>query len=564
MTKFNKSLLTAAVVGALALPSLASAAELAYPAGKQITFAKDLIVNNDTTIYVPRDLVFTAEAPADTNNIATVTDTAKEVRFKVTLTNGAKFDSTADAETLVKGFIVGTQLGGDGASLVGTAAGGLLVGTPYYSASGQELNFTIAVPLAPGTTGVIGAGGANDYSLKLNSMQITNLVTGLFDGSSIGAEITAQNQAGQQILASKATIARSVWGLTYADRAQNVLFANAKIDVVSGGTGSSAFNRKTRFSPTGLVGGAGVAGAANTVWSPGGVTIDVATAAKTGAAAAGAGDYINNYSAIAAAPMYNVVTTSEINVKVKGTNLSAFANLTTPAGTQRNTWLSTNTDCSTQDVVGAAVVIAGDTITYSIDGNSALVTNTIGKASAAGPSPLNLSVCLRANSTREMVAQSLSGEVSVDYDLPTQRVNPPAGTFTLKPLRQNGTEVVFQNVNPAGNATAQSFLRLTNNNAFACPVVIDAKDDAGKHSGDINLSLAAHQSKQLNSEVLEGNATSAGVTGKFGDGTGKWYVRVLAECDNFVASALNRHQDGVVTDLTPQKGDTWLTPDQKL
>ena len=562
MTKFNKSLLTAAVVGALALPSVASAAKLAYTTGTQITFAKDLIVNDNTTIYTPHEFRLAAEG-TDLANIQTVNATApasREVRFKVTLTHGAKFDSTASARDVVLGtltgkpFLLGTQL----APATNTPiTGAMLVGTPYYSASGQELNFTVLAQANGSVPGVAG-----EYAIQLNSLQVTGLVAGLYDASALSAEITAQNNVGQQILAARAVIARSADGLEYDDLA-SAFNANTKIDVVGGGSGASAYNRKTRFSPTGAVGGAATAaGTLARVWSPGGVVISVAEALKIGATTTSGQDFVNNYSAIAANPFFNVVSTSKITVEVKGTNLTAFANSTGAGGaTVKNSWLSTNSNCSSPDVTGNNVVVNGDTISYSIAGNSGLVTNTIG---AAVPQPLNLYVCLQANGAREMVAQQLSGSVSVDYDLPTQRRNPPAGSFALKPLVQNGTEVVFQNVNPAGNATAQSFLRLTNNNAFACPVVIDAKDDAGKHAGDINLTLAAHQSKQLNSEVLEGNATAAGVTGKFGDGTGKWYVRVLAECDNFVASALNRHQDGVVTDLTPQRGETWLTPDQKL
>jgi len=62
MTKFNKNLLAAAVVGALALPGMVSAASLTYPNGKQITFAKDLIVNNGTTLYTPADLTLAGDA----------------------------------------------------------------------------------------------------------------------------------------------------------------------------------------------------------------------------------------------------------------------------------------------------------------------------------------------------------------------------------------------------------------------------------------------------------------------------------------------------------------------
>lgn len=138
MKKFNKSLLTAAVVGALALPALASAASLAYPTGKQIWFAKDLIVNNGTTINTPSELTLSATID-DATRIATVA--SDNVTVKVTLTNGAKFDATADAKTLVENFKIGSELGGTGA-IIGAA----LVGTPYYSASGQELNFTFTAP----------------------------------------------------------------------------------------------------------------------------------------------------------------------------------------------------------------------------------------------------------------------------------------------------------------------------------------------------------------------------------------------------------------------------------
>lgn len=556
MTKFNKNLLTAAVVGALALPSIASAASLSYNGAKQITFAKDLIVNNDTTIYVPRDLALRSSS-TDAANIATVTAVNNQVRFKVTLTNGAKFDATADATTLVNGFIVGTELGGTGAAAIGAPGGGTLVGTPYYSASGQELNFTIAVP-GPG----IELGGAGDYALLLNSMQITNLVQGLGTGSSIGAEITAQNQAGQQILASSATIARSVWGLTFDSLPQGAGFGNYKIDVVEG----SDFNRKTRFSPTGAVGGA-EGFAANDLWSPGGVSIDVASARLTDNSGP---TYVNNYSAVAANPQYNVVATSVFTIQVKGSNLNAFKRQLSGGGAVLSeAYLDTSSSCTgaiqIHNTTNTPVSLnaAGDTITFTVPGNNAVVTNTIGAAPTAGP--LDLYVCLVSGTDVEMVAQPLAGTVSVDYKLPTQRVNPPAGTFELAPLQQNGTQIVFQNVNPAGGSTAQSFLRLTNNNGFACPVVIDAKDDAGRHSGEIKLSLDAHKSVQLNSEVLEGNASQTGITGKFGDGTGKWYVRVLAECDFFTASALNRNaQSGTVTDLTPQVNDAWLTPPTKL
>ena len=561
MTKFNKSLLTAAVVGALALPSIASAATLSYNGAKQITFAKDLIVNNGTTINTPNSLRLAGEATSDAQRLASVAANTN-VTFKVTLTNQAKFDSTADATTLVEGFFVGTQLGASAARKAGSfvetvpnpnydsnqpidpvtnpqtideTRPSLIVGTPYYSASGQELNFTIKAP---------GAGNAgNGYALELNSKQITNLETGLLTDGTISAEITAQNSNGTQILAARAEIAKSAPGLVF-DANTNT----ASVVYIEASAGSN-YAGKTRFSSSRTPGGS------ITTWANvGAITVDVNRVAPTGG---GSVTPVNNYSAVANNPQYNVVGTAVFDIEVTGANLSAF----NYAG---GIFLSNSSTCSTTGAANGSVSTDYSKATWSLSANHGLLTNV----SAANPTVSTLHVCVAGN-TVPMVAQPLNGKIGVNYNLPTQRVNPDPKTFALASLKTNGSDLVFQNVNPAGNATAQSFIRMTNNNAVDCPVVIDAKDDAGKHSGEVKFTLGAHQSKQLNSEHLEGRLAASGVTGSFGDGTGKWYVRIQAECTNFKASALNRHQDGVVTNLTPEKDSEgtiaeWLTPSVRL
>ncbi|WP_374013071.1 hypothetical protein [Pseudoxanthomonas koreensis] len=531
MTKFNKSLLTAAVVGALALPAVASAADLSYVAGKQISFAKDLIVNDGTTIYTANGLRLTAEGP-DAVRLGTVA--GDDVTVKVTLTNGARFDTTADAPTLVAGFLEGVQTGG---APVALGAGPTIVGTPYYSTSGQELNFTYTASGA----GVLGAAG--DYFLELNSLQITNLVQGLFNGSSVGAEITVQNSLGQQILASSATIATSKWGLAVSsDPTQGDTAAT--IDV-----GSSP--RKTLFSSTG---GVGVADA--TLFNAGELTVDIATAVPIGG---GAETYINNYSAVAATPQYNIVATADITVTVTGTDLSAFDG--------GHVWLDQAAGCASG--VDLAGTVSGDTATFTSNASDPLWASVTG----APPGPSSVYVCFEAHDDVELVAQELAGSVSVAYNLPTQRVDPPAAAFALLPLRLNGTTLYFQNVNPGDNPTAQSFLRLTNNNSQICPVTIDAKDDAGLLSDEVNLVLQPHASAQLNTTFLDsgsypaGLVANTGATGALGDGSGKWFVRVTAECSNFWGSALNRNNEtGTVTNLTHDEGvgNHWLTPGTKL
>jgi len=529
MTKFNKSLLTAAVVGALAIPSIASAAKYQYVAGQQITYAKDLFVDDTKSIDSPNGLRLIAEASDNNANRITNIAAGEVLTVKVTLGQGAIFDSTYPADTLVQLFLEGTQTGGAGAAIA------YIPGTANYN--GNELNFQYT------TTGAGNvAAGAGDYFLQLNSAKIKNLIGGLFTGSSITSQITVQNGAGQQVLAGNVVYAESKWGLAVSSD-PTLGNVNTTIDV-------GADPRKTFFASTGVVGQDDQA-----FFNAGQLTLDIAKAIQTQGAAPGT--YVNNYSATATLPNYNVVSTADIIVKVTGSDLTAF-------GSGR-VWLDMNPGCTkaagnfTPGVIGTGVNAGVATFT------SAANSNLWQNVTNAPPSASSVYVCFGANHAAEMQAQNLAGTLEVDYKLAQQRVNPPVFTFDLLPLRLNGTTMIFQNVNPAGNPTAQSFLRLTNNTAQICPITIDAKDDAGKHSGEVKLTLAPHGSKQINSEVLEGAATAAGVTGGFGDGTGKWYVRVTAECADLQASALNRHQDGVVTDLTPEKGvDAWLTPTTKL
>ena len=532
MTKFNKSLLTTAVVAALALPGLASAADLSYVAGKQITYAKDLIVNNGTTIYTPNGLRLAAES-ADATRISTVNTTApntRNVTVKVTLTDGAKFDTTADAQTLVAGFTVGTELGGTGAVI---GLGGL-VGTPYYSTSGQELNFTFTAP-GDGVDSV--AAGA--YAIELNSMQVTNLMQGLRDSSKIGVEITAQNSVGQQILASKADLAYSQWGLTVTAVASPE--TTKKIDVGSTNADGSP-DPKTWFAADGTVGGSGTNGAAagSAYFNLGAVKVDITKAPTTGG---GAPTYINNYSAVAVNPQYNVVGTADFKLALTAAGFGSYAG---------RVKFASDTACSV-NVTGTSASAGNDTVNATLSANSPLLVNVTNPS----PSASTLYVCAQANGVDELAkVDEVNASVGVDYKLVTQRVNPDPTTVKFGAIGFNGTELIFQNVNPAGNPTAQSFLRLTNNNNTTCAVEIDGKDDNGKYvAAPVKMVLPKHSSMQVNSDDLENGNAAKNITGGFtAPSKGKWYVRITAQCTNFKASALNRNaQTGTVTNLTPEK-----------
>lgn len=537
MKKFNKGTIALAIAGALALPQMAMAADMVYGSSQQITFAKDLIVNDGTTIYAPSGLVLRAQA-ADAAKMATIAPN-NVLQAKITLSNGAKFDSSAPATALVAQFLEGTETGGAPAAL------NVVPGSVYYSASGSELNFQYTATAA-------GTDQANPaYTLQINGLQITNLVEALKIGNQLQAEITIQNNStgGQQILAASATIARTVWG-EYAKVVANPDAAK-RIDVA--GCDAPPFGRLTRFAPFGDVGGACVAGApANQVFNAGVVEVGITKAKETDGAT---DSFVNNFNATAANPEYNLVGTGNITVTVSGSNFANFTN--------SRTWLDQSATCSRTPgfFIDGVVNSANNQAVYN-----GLVTHNLYSGLTQNPpaSPVTMSVCFAASNQNELVPQALSGKLEFFHNLPTQRVNPPA--FTLSPLTAlelNGAQLVFQNVNPAGNPTAQSFMRITNNNNAICPVTIDAKDDAGRYSGKVRTTLPAHQSYQFNIDTLESGSDSRISSGSLGNGTGKWYLRITAECSNFKASALNRNaQSGTVTDLTPEKGAgiEWLTP----
>jgi len=542
MTKFNKRVLALAIAGAVALPGAAFAAELEFNGNKQITFARDLIVNDGTTIQTPRDLRFIAQT-SDSANLTTVAALAagRNVTVKVTLTNGARFDTTAVASTLVNGFILGSQFGGDGTTTLGAGGNGTIVGTPFYSTSGQELNFTFTAP-----ADAVAAFAATDFAVELNSFAITNLVQSLGNLGSIDAEITAQNQVGQQILAARTEVANSAWGITA--EAVDSPTPDKRIDVANCPAATPAIANRTRFSANGDVGDGCTNGAAQQLFNVGGVTLDITRTDNVGSAAAG-DSYINNFNAVAASPQYNVVGTAAWTLTITGSNLAAFRT--------GDLFLSSSAACASADLAPAntAFNATNTTVTATIPALNALVANL----AAASPSPETLYICLQANDGDVMLPQNLSASIGIDYDLPTQRVNPEPFGFDLERLQLNGTTITFQNVNPGGNTRAQSFIRLTNHNSFACPISIDAKDDNGVYTADSNdvitYTIPAQGSWTINSENLE-NGGLAGTTGAFGDGAGRWYVRVTAQCANVVGSALNRNLDtGVVTNLTTERNN---------
>jgi len=559
MKSLNKSLLAAAVVGAIALPSLVSAATFNYTNGTQITLARDLIATNGNIMVLPTSL--TLEGDRDSVQEATNIEgtdgilTNNQIRVRVALVGGAQFSSTPTAEALAAQFVRGNQAGGGGP--IGDIATGDLVSAGFTN-NNTELTFVFEAA----SPGILGTNALPEIFLTLPALRVTNLVSqlGAANGSVVASVDVYNVTRNRTILSATNTIVRSIWGEVI--NSLNLSDAPAAYDdgVLTPGDKAldvaSQPNRKTRYAPNGRVGDSNPNRAAAQYFNAGAFEMDIAKANPIGVSTPA---YINHANA---PTQYNLISSppAQIVVRVQGDNLSPWA--TIPAGI----WITNSATCGRATADNSVSLNVNTTTnvasTAPIPATHPLFVNLTNTVPAA---TLPIHVCLGSDSTTELLPQpNLRGSVEVTYQLPDLRQNPPVLPFRLAPLLQNGAVVYFQNVNPAGNTTAESFLRVTNHNTFDCPIYIDAKDDLGRHSGEVRLTLEPHASEQLNINVLEsGNDPRFAANGGFGDGAGKWYVRVSADCSNFTASALNRNSTtGVVTDLTPEKGDgiQWSTP----
>lgn len=167
-----------------------------------------------------------------------------------------------------------------------------------------------------------------------------------------------------------------------------------------------------------------------------------------------------------------------------------------------------------------------------------------------GASGGRLSLCAQVASGNATVIDSTNVSVRTTFE----RAGVPAVTgaaCSLLPLQYNGSVVRVYNVNPAGNSTAQSFVRVINQSETSGRVSIVGIDDNGLQRGPVAFNLGALKSMQINSEDLENGNAAKGLTGSLGDGAGKWRLFVTGEFSGMVVQSLNRNAtDGTVTNLT--------------
>ena len=194
---------------------------------------------------------------------------------------------------------------------------------------------------------------------------------------------------------------------------------------------------------------------------------------------------------------------------------------------------------------------ASSLVDADIDGNTATFEYTL--ADVAGTATgFTVSVCGTVNNT-DLILDNNPVSISTVATRGNNDVNLAA--CALLPLQYNGSIVKVYNVNPAGNMTAQSFIRVINPSDAAGRVSVVAWDDNGNFRGPVVMNLPAKNSRQINSDDLENGNATKGLVGSLGDGAGKWRLEVTGEFPGMRVSSLNRNAtDGTVTDLTDADG----------
>lgn len=205
----------------------------------------------------------------------------------------------------------------------------------------------------------------------------------------------------------------------------------------------------------------------------------------------------------------------------------------------KRVFLATDNSCS--------VTVADYTINAA--GNQATLGDA-GDGLFSGSSSGSATLCVEVDGETQIAAQTFTVRNGVEGVWSTT-------ACPVAPLQYNGSVVKVYHVNPAGNTTAQSFVRVINPSNVPGRVTITGIDDAGNMSeGSVSFDLPARGSMQVNSEDLENGNAGKGLTGSLGDGVGKWRLEVTGEFQGMLVQGLNRNTtNGTVTNLTDADGE---------
>ena len=504
LTNTKKNVLAVALMAGLGMAGTASAYSLktggdALP----VLVATADIIDGTTDIGINENFVIALDG---TDNILGRT-TGFTIRY--TLNNGATFGQVANASD----FVVGpaARFGLPGAWSASIAAGGGL--TDNY----------VTVSMNPGAPADCDANaGTPDAVCGLTTGDLltfiaANAVVAPVDGGQVLDTLTALQTAGQQVIATIQFIDPVTSAFILTAKTLPVLKSGDPVvlacDTGDGDTAkridvgvTATQGSKTYFSSSGAI-----SGADENYINLGSITTEVA-AGFTSFAYAG---------------------TDEFQTVVTG-DFSAFSG----AGA-RDVFLSTSNICATNDVNGV-ISNANGTVTFDYVGSD------------VGINANGFIVFLCANVPAGNTVQIDASAVSETTTFTRGSVVSNGAACDLLPLRYNGSVVEVYHLNPAGQTTAQSFVRIINPSDLTGTVTLTSFDDLGNPGATpITFTLLAGHSMQLNSDDFEVNNPAKSLTGAWGNGTGKWRATVTGEFPDMVVQSLNRNlNDGTVTNLT--------------
>lgn len=371
--------------------------------------------------------------------------------------------------------------------------------TVTLAAGGDEQNFAVFSVTPPSTSPVPGIQPGELFSLS--NVTLDNLTALQTSGGQITGQADFIDPVGATVIGTDSVVLLQSGNPVVLGCDPDAGDVNTRIDVGQNET----YGSKTRFSSTGEIGRLDE------------TTIDL-------------GDI--NVSSDPAFASFSYQPSDSFTTVVSG-DFSAFA----AAG---NSVYLSNDECATAITASRTINGAADTVTFTYTAANAGFGMTGGD--------LQLCASVAPNNTTVIDASSVSVRTTFN------RAGVPAVTSSscsLLPLQYNGSVVRVYHVNPAGNSTAQSFVRVINQSNTEGRVTIVGVDDAGVSRGPVSFILGAQQSMQVNSNDLEAGNTAKGLVGSLGDGTGKWRLFVTGEFSGMVVQSLNRNAtDGTVTNLT--------------
>jgi len=511
----TKCLLAAAV--ALALPSVASAAQVGFAAAGAHKYTSAVIVNQNSEIAV-QPFVIAANLVQDQHTFDTAFAAEGELLVKVSLTNAevvpGALPVAADTYLLAN---IGAQIDSTPEAGIAPAVDG-------------NAGFSYTIKKVKGAAGV--AANVGEYILQIPTFKIKNvrgpvtatvtLIKGLdtlFSGSGVIADLESRDPVTLTSIDPN-PLERDISSVDIGDYSARTVYANnindttvAKVHYHAGG-----------FALT--------------------VRSDVA----------GAGDYkgagvVNTYEPLDAEfNKFRPLITSEVTVTVTGSDFSRW--LPASGGyANASIWLDSTSACGNfggTDAVRVRATNAGSSDTSLVFTQSLATNNLFGSLVTSGGATAHLCFGLPLVAGTEMVPQALSATVKLDYK--TSNINNgPDYPADLRDLGYTGLVRYFHSVSPGDNPNNDSILRVVNNNPVPCLTQVHGKRDNGTIAGPILIDLQAGQSIDIPSHELEGGSPNAAVSGSIGGGQVRWQLRTTSLCDNADSFVIQRNRTGINT-----------------